>query len=257
VALDLDGTLLDGPALPAPHAAAVRWLRQQSIQVALVTGRSVLTARRYWDALGLDTPLVCFNGAFVGIPGGATIAERPLAPQDVATVLRVLRPFGGCISVFPDCTQWVVDTLTDRCQHFPAFYDVPISADPTIHERWEGSTCKILFDCDPSRIPAAQTAVVEACGATVHVVRSMPDKLEIMQAGVDKAWGLERLAAHLTIDRTEIWAVGDERNDLEMLAWVAVGCAMGQAPAEVKARARFVLPSVHDCGLTALRDILP
>jgi len=39
----------------------------------------------------------------VGIPGGATIAERPLAPQDVATVLRgQAAPWSGARI---DCVQ--------------------------------------------------------------------------------------------------------------------------------------------------------
>ena len=44
-------------------------------------------------------------------------------------------------------------------------------------------------------------------------------------------------------------AVGDQRNDLEMLHWAARGVAMGNAPEEVKAVADEVAGHVDDDGL--------
>ena len=46
-------------------------------------------------------------------------------------------------------------------------------------------------------------------------------------------------------------AVGDQRNDLEMLRWAARGVAMGNAPDEVKAAADEVAGDVDDDGLVA------
>jgi hydroxymethylpyrimidine pyrophosphatase-like HAD family hydrolase len=43
-------------------------------------------------------------------------------------------------------------------------------------------------------------------------------------------------------------ALGDGRNDIEMLTWAARGIAMGQAPAEVMAVADEITESVYDDG---------
>jgi hydroxymethylpyrimidine pyrophosphatase-like HAD family hydrolase len=52
-------------------------------------------------------------------------------------------------------------------------------------------------------------------------------------------------------------AVGDQRNDLEMLRWAARGVAMGQAPDEVKQAADEVTSDVDDDGLVpVLRSLL-
>ena len=47
-------------------------------------------------------------------------------------------------------------------------------------------------------------------------------------------------------------AVGDQRNDLEMLRWAARGVAMDNAPDEVKAAADEVTGHVDEHGLVAV-----
>jgi hydroxymethylpyrimidine pyrophosphatase-like HAD family hydrolase len=52
-------------------------------------------------------------------------------------------------------------------------------------------------------------------------------------------------------------AVGDQRNDIEMLHWAARGIAMGNAPDEVKSVADEVAGHVDDDGLVpVLRSLL-
>ena len=61
--------------------------------------------------------------------------------------------------------------------------------------------------------------------------------LDIAAEGVTKASGLEVLREKLGHDIEATIAVGDGRNDIEMLTWAGRGVAMGQAPDEVKASA--------------------
>jgi len=62
--------------------------------------------------------------------------------------------------------------------------------------------------------------------------------LDIAPDGVNKSTALERVRALLDIPRSRVMAVGDGRNDIEMLEWASAegrGVAMGQAPVEVVA----------------------
>lgn len=45
--------------------------------------------------------------------------------------------------------------------------------------------------------------------------------------------------------------IGDNFNDLEMIEYAGIGVAMGNAPAEVKAVARWSAPSVEEDGAAA------
>lgn len=81
--------------------------------------------------------------------------------------------------------------------------------------------------------------------------------LDIAAEGVTKASALEALRRKLGTDPANTVAVGDGRNDIEMLTWAARGVAMGQAADEVIAAADEVTASVLDDGAAlVLRGLL-
>ena len=72
--------------------------------------------------------------------------------------------------------------------------------------------------------------------------------LDIAPEGVSKASGLAEIAGVLGVERADVLAIGDGRNDSEMLEWAGRGVAMGQAPEEVRAVADDVTGTVDDDG---------
>ena len=78
--------------------------------------------------------------------------------------------------------------------------------------------------------------------------------LDINPEGVSKASALELVRRRLQVQPWHTVAVGDQRNDLEMLHWAARGVAMGNAPQEVQAIADEVAGDVESAGLAAVLD---
>jgi HAD superfamily hydrolase (TIGR01484 family) len=72
--------------------------------------------------------------------------------------------------------------------------------------------------------------------------------LDLAPVGVSKASGLEYVARELGVDAVDVLAIGDGRNDIEMLRWVGRGVAMGQSVDEVKEAADAVTDTVYDEG---------
>jgi HAD superfamily hydrolase (TIGR01484 family) len=72
--------------------------------------------------------------------------------------------------------------------------------------------------------------------------------LDLAPEGVSKASGLAEVAARLGVAPEHVLAIGDGRNDIEMLQWAGRGVAKGQAPDEVKAAADAVTASVEEDG---------
>ena len=68
---------------------------------------------------------------------------------------------------------------------------------------------------------------------------------------MSKASGLEFLCGTLGIDRSEVLAVGDGNNDLEMIQWAGRGVAMGHAPDELKEAADAIIGTIDEDGLVA------
>jgi hydroxymethylpyrimidine pyrophosphatase-like HAD family hydrolase len=72
--------------------------------------------------------------------------------------------------------------------------------------------------------------------------------LDLSPVGVSKASGLALVAGALAIDASDVLAIGDGRNDIEMLRWAGRGVAMGQAVEVVREAADAVTGTVHDEG---------
>jgi HAD superfamily hydrolase (TIGR01484 family) len=72
--------------------------------------------------------------------------------------------------------------------------------------------------------------------------------MDLSPVGVSKASGLQYVAEQLGIGREDVLAIGDGRNDIEMLTWAGRGVAMGQAVQEVLDAADVVTGSVDDDG---------
>ena len=80
-------------------------------------------------------------------------------------------------------------------------------------------------------------------------VRSQPVIYEAMPLGTTKATALSRLAEILKIDSSEIMAMGDANNDIEMLQFAGLGIAMGNASDYVKSLADAVTASNEEDGV--------
>jgi len=287
VALDLDGTLLDDHSgLSAGHRSAVRELVQLGAAVAIVTGRPLLTTTWVWRELRLSTPIVCFNGAWVGtapvlagradgdlgpVPFGAQVpgatgaaagtawAGCPLPEADVRWALATLRASvdglpgnPGAICGYPDAGTWLIDRVTAYTKRWCDRYQVPIGVEPARFADWRGPSWKLMYVAEPAVVAHALPKLRAGLSGRMEVVVSQPDRVEILPRGITKAWGLEHLAHHLGIPQKNVWAVGDADNDREMIAWAGNGCAMGQAPEGLRALAKHVLPGVDARGLCAL-----
>ncbi len=260
VALDLDGTLLeDARSLPMGHRHAVRRLTDMGVRVAIVTGRPLLTATWVHETLALDTPIVAFNGGWVGHATGTILASAHLdqnAMRRILDAVREILPDHGATCGYPDARTWLMDRLTEQTADWPDRYGTCIGVDPQRFAAWTGPSLKVMVVGPPARIPFVARALRARFGSAFEVVISQEDRLEVMPRGITKAWGLAHLATHLGIARADVWAVGDADNDLEMIRWAGHGCAMGQAELHLHRAARHILPGIQARGLCALPPLI-
>jgi Cof subfamily protein (haloacid dehalogenase superfamily) len=257
VALDLDGTLLGyDSCLPAGHEHAIRELQRQGILVAIVTGRMVLTAQWVWEHLRLTTPLVAFNGGWVGMPRGQTMASWPLSGAEVRAIIAELRDEDGATCAYPDARTWLMNRDIPTTARWRDIYRIDIQVDPAPFRCWQGPSHKVMFVTAAAQVPAIAQRLRRRFAGRFQVVVSQEDRIEILPGPIHKAWGLAHLATHLGVARERVWAVGDADNDREMIAWAGHGCVMGQAHHSLRRIARHVLPGVQARGLCALPSLI-
>lgn len=258
IAIDIDGTTLhhDG-TLSGDVYSAVRRAVAAGHDVVVATGRSLLEAWPVIDALGLRTGYaVCSNGAVTlrldaGEPGGYRIVDQvTFDPRPALELLRNAWP-GAVFAVER------VGVGFDISAPFP---DGDLSGHLRVSS-WEelvgAPTTRLTFFSPDAHVAEFAHAVERIGLHGVNYAVGYTAWLDVAPAGISKASALEDVRARLGVPGHRTVAVGDQRNDLEMLAWAACGVAMGNAPTEVKAVADLVTGDVREDGLAAVLRALP
>ena len=108
---------------------------------------------------------------------------------------------------------------------------------------------KILLMGDEEQLNEFETFIPEEWRDEFYVVRSQKYLVEVLTKGVNKAFGLEKLAKELNIQPSEIAAIGDAANDIEMLEYAGLAIAMGNGSEEVKAISDIVTDTNENNGV--------
>ncbi|MCY7411433.1 MAG: HAD family hydrolase [Salinibacterium sp.] len=237
IALDIDGTVLreDGVINDAVITAVQR-VRDAGHEVMLATGRSVAMTMSILDRLGIAPQyVVCSNGAITLIRDEhAPTAYRRFHVEtfDPSQVLMTIR------SSLEQANYAVEDEegLYRYTGYFPEGTLGDVSEKVDFAELMTTHATRVVV-ISPEHQIEDFLSVVERMG--LHKVSynvGWTAWLDIAPDGVNKSTALERVRKLLEIPRSRVMAVGDGRNDIEMLEWASVegrGVAMGQAPSEV------------------------
>ena len=246
VALDIDGTLVDGAGvMPEEVRSAVRRIVDAGVPVVLSTGRSWLGTQQVFDQLDLPPGwAVASNGAMVlTYPPFVVHDETRFDPAEVIRRVAELAPEAR-IAV-QDGLDWRVS------REFP---EGELQGEVSIESLEELASREVtrVIVRDPDSSEEKFNGMVAQLG--VHEVSyfvGWSAWLDIAPDGVDKAHGLQIVCDELGVDPADVLAIGDGRNDIEMLEWAGRGVAMGDAPDEVKAAADVVTGDFDDLGTVA------
>ncbi|MGA8978996.1 MAG: Cof-type HAD-IIB family hydrolase [Pedococcus sp.] len=258
VALDVDGTTINHAGELSPEVReAVHAVVAAGHHVIIATGRSIPATTFILEELEIKTGYaVCSNGAVTleldpSHDKGFRIIEA--VTFDPAPALNLLR------HEWPDAVIAVEDLGVGFKLSAP-FPDGELQGELTVVP-WEELVAepvtRVTFR-SPSGTAEDFLALTERIGLHgVNYAVGFSAWLDLNPEGVSKGSALEILRRHLEIDPQYTLAVGDQRNDLEMLQWAARGVAMGNAPDEVKAAADEVTGDVDENGLVPiLRSLL-
>jgi len=258
VAIDLDGTLLDNDLKISPRAKeAIHHVRQKGVEVTLATGRLFASARVFADELGLNLPLVTYQGALVKVSGTGEVLYRRNVPADLAQQVVKLAKDRGCTINFylDDCVY--VETMTPEAEEYARKYNAVVreAGDLSRFSRFEPIKL-LVIDYDEYMIDAFWRECREIFGDSLYVTKSMPEYLEFLHPEASKAKGIDAVAHHLGITSREVMAVGDSYNDIDMLEYAGFAVVMGNAREEVKAKADYITRSNEDDGVAEALEML-
>ncbi len=258
VALDIDGTLfsphetptgagvVDETISPAVRAAVDRTV-ESGAHVVLATGRSTFGITDVLDLLRL--PRDGSRALTVASNGAVVFAYPPVevlstVTFDASVVVRELMEHVPQAMVAVE--EIGVGYRVNR--HFPeGEIGGEIMLDSVDRLVAEPVTRVIIRDPDAAAEDFIELAERLGLSGTNYYI-GWTAWLDLSPEGVSKASGLAQVSALLGVAPADVLAIGDGRNDVEMLRWAGRGVAMGQAPLEVQEAADFVTETVENDG---------
>ena len=248
VVSDIDGTLItpERQITAAAHSAA-RDLERAGIRLSLVSSRAPRGMMQFVKELKISTPIAGLNGGLICDPDG-TIRERLSLEADVARRAVEFLLANGVEPWLFIGHDWLVRRAdTPQVHHECAVVrTTPIQLDDFAGHY--SDVGKIMgVSADPARLPGVERELAAMLGGGASVHRSSPIYLDITHPRANKGYAAKELAHLLDTDIRNTACIGDMNNDIPMLKEAGVSIAMGNAPDNVKAHARFVTrPNTQD-----------
>lgn len=246
VAVDLDDTLLSNALEISPrNVRALNRAREKGVVVTLATGRMFCSAAPIARRLGIDAPIITYQGALVKHPfTGAEFLHRPLPNEVARAVMERLLDYDYHLNIYLD-DQLYVESLTEAGRRYAAL--------SRVEARPVGELLSFLGERDPTKVLAiASESEIESLlrdmvaifsGDQVYITRSKPQFLEFSHSLATKGQALKQLAEHYGISRESVMAIGDGYNDLDMVEYAGLGVMVANARDEVRSGADYVTAS--------------
>jgi len=270
LAVDIDGTLLNSQFhIARRDLEALQRAHASGVEIVLVTGRRHRFALPIAEQLGFDLWLISSNGALTRSLDGDTF-HRDLLPRETCRALcRTMQEFrGNMVVTFDKETKGAVvleriDELSKSIERWleknadSIDFVVPIES-ALVSDPIQAMFCGTIARMQEalSRLESSPLAREVTILRTEYPLRDLT-LLDVLNRDCSKGHALERWAAHRDIPRHQVMAIGDNFNDLEMLAFAGVPFIMDNACPELKARGFTVTASNDENGVArAIEQVL-
>jgi Cof subfamily protein (haloacid dehalogenase superfamily) len=254
--VDIDGTIAgeSNDVNPAVKEA-IRAAQAQGVQVAIATGRMFRSARRFHDAIGATLPLMAYQGAL--IKDAKTEEVYRHWPVSQASALQLLNYFEQpelkqhlSIHFYIDDRLYVRE-MTPETELYAVRSGIEPIAVGDLRQTLSTEPTKILaLSHNTDTIDQLLSALRQRyTPAELYFTKSVATFFEAANPLVNKGMAVQYLTEQLNLQPEQVMTIGDNFNDVEMLAYAGIGVAMGNAPVEVQAIANWVAPSVEADGV--------
>ncbi|KAA0965479.1 HAD family phosphatase [Sporosarcina sp. ANT_H38] len=241
IAIDLDGTLLTDDFMISPDTVkAIQKAVEIGVIVTIATGRMFPSAKQFAQQLGINVPLITYQGAIIKDTEEKEVMYERIIPPDIAQKLVDI----ACekkihLQVYQDDILYGASE-NDKLISYAEAVKVPYTIEPNLAKLAKHGFTKALFIEKPEYLDKLQGELRTLFGERAHIAKSKVDYLEVTHPEANKGSALLHLAEKLGIDRSEIIGIGDNHNDLELIKTAGLGIAMGNAVKELKDSADYI-----------------
>lgn len=270
IAIDLDGTLLspDGTVSPRNKQAVHRAL-EAGLLVCFATGRNWTESQTILEAVAHYSTAVFVGGAMViDTKERRTLHRMRMEPGLAREVCEVIESLGHAALVLQDTAQAGVDylataevELNEATTQWMQTTTATVARVPNLTAHPHEHTIRVGLVAPADEVQRCRGILIERFGERVlcqnlFVPAYQVEVLEVFDPAVNKWEGVLHVARQHGIGPEQIVAIGDDVNDLPMIAQAGLGVAMGNAKAEVRAVAKRLIKSNREDGLAEFLEEL-
>jgi Cof subfamily protein (haloacid dehalogenase superfamily) len=256
LALDLDGTILDARLNLDPRdVEALARIIAAGVEVIACTGRPYPGAVPWVRRLGLEGPIICYQGAQVRMPNGKTLLDHGIHHELAIEVIRFARERDLHVQAYRD-DKLLVERDRPEAHEYSEHAGMQIHVVANLEEAMGPTTPKLVIVAASATLEQLLPEVRRWWAGRLNAATSMPTYLEFTSLESDKATALQFVSDKLGVTQAEVAAAGDGRNDASMLAWAGLGVAIEGSPPEVQAAADRTIPGPGKGGIKQLADML-
>ena len=254
IAIDLDGTLLNSDHEMTERTEKVlKAALDKGIRVIIATGKTFLSSRHIVKRLGTNTPGIYNQGTITFNSDGTVHSQQVIDKVTARQVITYAEDRGYIVGVYSG-TRILVRKLTQRMQELTTYFHEPMpeAVGPlqNILDTTPINKIIIFYPHDPRRVQALRWQLSTQIDKGTRLLSAgIPDELELLPTGASKGSALKVLLKEMGIPASQVMALGDGENDVEMLELAGIGVAMGNASDHVKAIANVTTKTNDEDGV--------
>lgn len=255
VALDMDGTLLNDQYEITPRTArAIATAVSRGVLVTLATGRTFRSACYYARVLGLNLPLIAYNGGLIKeVLTERVLLHRPIHLSAARDLVDYIQGLGLYLKVYVDDIL-LVEKETEKTVVFALQHRIRYRAVGDLKSFLKKEPTMLVVIEPEEIVDALKDLLDREWQKKVRSFKSNPQSLDIVHPKASKVEALRFLAHKYEVKPEEVLAIGNEMNDLEMIDWAGLGVAMGNATPSVLKRADYVTADNNHDGVALVLE---
>ena len=207
-------------------------IKSAGITVIVTTGRPFPGALPWAQRLGLDGPIICYQGAQVRSPDGGMVLDDGVPHELAMEVINYARERDLHVQAYRD-DQLLVERDRPEAHIYAEHAGMRINLVPDLDAAMGPTTPKLVIVAAPEALERILPKVRQTWKGRLNAATSTPEYLEFTTVSSDKAQALSFLCERLGVSQAETAAAGDGRNDVSMLAWAGLGVAVAGSEPEV------------------------
>ena len=255
LASDFDGTLANEQGLITDDVkAALRYFISEGGRFTVSTGRTYMGFHKY-DPTYINAPVLLCNGAMAyDYSEKKAIFCNGIDERGIAAINAIMLRFPDVpIEMYPFDSTYAIHLNSDSERHFTS-QSIPFTVveSPDVTDfPW----VKAML-CAKEKTQAVQAFLRDKQFNGIHFLPTTGSYIELLAPGVDKGSGLLQLATHLRIDRNDIYAVGDDYNDADMLQAAKAAFVPCNGKPDTQKLADYIVRSNNDGCVANVIEIL-